>query len=201
MCCCVRASHRCALLSVISWHGLLWQRNKPAWPMITPTANRHLCMGEAWLGPQIAPTPPPSMSVCVCVQTHVCVKMHAGLTTSLCVLASRPRSTRMCGIVCVRPCIGSCEPYGFWYWAGFFKHWATDPDTPRRAKPENSSKRLLLPGIVFFFFFANKSHSSLTSPLSLFGRFWCSSCFAAPILFVRIHPPSVPEQHGKKKHC
>lgn len=72
MCRSVRASHRCALLSVISWHGLLWQRNKPAWPMITPTANRHLCMGEAWLGPQIAPTPP---RVCVCVQTYVCVKM------------------------------------------------------------------------------------------------------------------------------
>lgn len=43
----VRASHRCALLSVISWHGLHWLRNKPPWPVITPTANRHLCMGEA----------------------------------------------------------------------------------------------------------------------------------------------------------
>lgn len=68
----VQASHCCALLSVISWHGLLWQRNKPPWPMITRTANRHLCMGEAWLCPQITISP----SVCVCV-----CNIHAGLMT------------------------------------------------------------------------------------------------------------------------
>lgn len=62
----VQANHHCALLSVISWHGLLWQRNKPPWPMITPTANGHLCMGEAWLGSQITISPSVCANVCVC---------------------------------------------------------------------------------------------------------------------------------------
>lgn len=66
----VRASHSCALLSVISWHGVSWQRNKPPRPMITPTANKHLCMGEAWLGPQIVLIP---SVVCLHKGTGVCV--------------------------------------------------------------------------------------------------------------------------------
>lgn len=47
-----------------SWRGLLWQSYKPAWPMITPTASKHLCMGEAWLGPTDSPH---SLCDCVCL--------------------------------------------------------------------------------------------------------------------------------------
>ena len=155
MCCCVRASQCCAVLSVISWHGLLWQRNKPAWPMITPTANRHLCMGEAWLGPQIAPTPPHHHHHHH-HQPRVCVhKMHAGLTSSLCVLASSTQHMYVWDYVCASL---HREQWTVWslILSRIFKHWAPDPDTPRRAKPENSSKWLLLLGIVFIFSFSSK---------------------------------------------
>lgn len=79
-CCCASQSSLCSV--IVSWHGLPWQRNKPALPMITPTANRHLCMGEAWLGPQIALTP--SVSVCLRMYVFVACLLGSWLCGSWC---------------------------------------------------------------------------------------------------------------------
>lgn len=135
MCCCVRASQRRARLSVISWHGLFWQRNKPPWPMITPTANRHLCMGEAWLVPQIALTP----------SVSVCANMHAGFGTVSVNLRSFSRTRGNLQVsMQAHVCVGLCtsvsiyrEPWTVWILIlnRIFKHWAPDPDTPQRVKP------------------------------------------------------------------
>lgn len=113
-------SHCCALLSVISWHGVFWQRNKPPWPVITPTANRYLCMGKAWLGLLIVLTP----HVCVCVCER---EMHSGFMAcmSFCLLMKDidqfPCKCVCVGLsTCVCLSIGSREPYGLWCQAGFF---------------------------------------------------------------------------------
>lgn len=110
-------SHCCALLSVISWHGVFWQRNKPPWPVITPTANRYLCMGKAWLGLLIVLTPhvcvrererdaqwlhglheflfthegyrPVSMQMCMCWIKYMCVSVHREQGTIWIMMPSR----------------------------------------------------------------------------------------------------------------
>lgn len=66
----LRASHSCMQLSVISLHVVFCRGNEPPpCQMITPTANKHLCMGEAWLDPQIVLTP----SECACASLFVSV--------------------------------------------------------------------------------------------------------------------------------
>lgn len=96
-CCCAGRG----VLSLSSWHGLLWQRNKPAWPMITPTASRHLCTGEARLRPQTALTP--SVSACT---DPTCVRM-ACWVHDLVLMFSLGTSKCPCVYVCVCPSTGS----------------------------------------------------------------------------------------------
>lgn len=125
------SSHCCALLSVISWHGVFWQRNKPPWPMITPTANRYLCMGKAWLGPLIVLTPRLSVDV-------KNARWHRGLHWFLFAQERKlPFSMQTCVTVglcaCARLSVGSREPYGFWCQAGFYFK-LRSPDPPHRAK-------------------------------------------------------------------
>lgn len=109
-CCCVSTSHRWALLSVmfLAWSPLA--ELQACTPMITPTASKHLCMGEAWLGPTDSPH---SLCNCVCLcersvrsvcfvfsgtrveifqmKVHVCVWLYVYVCLSI-------RSSEPCGI-------------------------------------------------------------------------------------------------------
>lgn len=139
--------------------------------MRTPTANRHLCMGEAWLGPQIALTP----SVSVCAQIYVFVACLPGswLCGSWCTCLHTLWNLQMFMQARVWLCM-RVWPFHRDQWSSWililssgFKHWARSRYSPK-------SKTLKITVVIFFPFTVDIT------------RFYCG-------ISLIIHYPSCPK--------